>query len=87
MRVFRVVPVLAAAVTLAGGTASPALAFHNQANGPAQPSTSASPSSGGSADWVAGAGTAGGIALLVGGVAVNRRHPRRAGLPGTAKQL
>jgi hypothetical protein len=87
MRVSRVVPVLAAAVTLAGGTAPPALAFHNQANGPAQPSTSAPPSSGGSVDWVAGAGTAGGIALLAGGVVVNRRRPRRTGLPGAAKQL
>jgi hypothetical protein len=80
MRIHRAVPMLVAALTLAGGTAPAALAFDAKAPaaGPLTPSapltTSGSHTPGGSSEWLLGVGTASGIAVVAGGLAANRRR-------------
>lgn len=89
MRVHRAVPMLAAVLTLAGGTAPNALAFDAEAPA-AGPSAPVSHNSSDASDWLIGAGAAGGITVFTAALAVNRRSRRgvaRAGRVGAAGRL
>ncbi len=84
MRLRRVVPMLATAITLSTGAAAPAaLALDNTAPSSGQPTTLVLHHPDSSVDWLIILGTAGGVTLLGSGLAANRRGARRATPRGT----
>ena len=85
MRLHRSVPVLAAALALAGVSAPVASAHDAMApsGGIGQPTTVVQHHSTGSTDWIIGIGTATGIAVVGTGTAAGLRHRRRAAVGDT----
>ncbi len=79
MRLRRVVPMLATAITLTAGAGAPAaLALDNSAPSAGQTTTLVVHHPNSSVDWLLILGTAGGATLLGSGLAANHRGSRRA---------